>query len=86
MEDATTGESTVLPEPGLVMWHWDNSIGGHLPRFPPRPAILLEYRDVKRHGHPPRREGLVLYARRGANSRWRIGMEWAFLSEMKPIN
>lgn len=86
MEDATIGESTMLPEPLSVLWQWDNSIGGHAPKFPPRPAILLEYRDVKRRGQPPRREGLVLYAYRNANIQWRIGMEWAYMSELRPMD
>ncbi len=85
MEDVAIGESTLLSGPRPVWWHWDHSIGGHVPQFPPRPAILLEYRDTKRHGQPPRREGLVLYAYRGGNTTWRVGMEWAFLSELKPM-
>lgn len=86
MGDDVIGASTILPEPRPVWWQWDHSIGGHVPQFPPRPAILLEYRDVKRRGQPPRREGLVLYASKGGNTHWRIGIEWAYLSELKPMS
>jgi hypothetical protein len=75
MEDATAGESTLLPEPLPVLWQWDNSIGGHVPAFPPRPAIVLEWREIKRPGRPSRREGLVIYADGGGGARWRIGMD-----------
>lgn len=59
--------------PTLVWWQWDQAIGGHVPRFPPRPAILLEWRVIERPGRPNRWEGLVLWAEsKGGLLRWSI--------------
>lgn len=73
-------------KPRLVLWHWDNAIGGHVPRFPPRPGILLEWQAKVTPGRPPRWLGLVIYADGGIDRQWRIHWEWAHDSEIQPID
>ncbi|SDL14714.1 hypothetical protein SAMN05428985_11050 [Nocardioides sp. YR527] len=72
--------------PTLVWWQWDQSIGGRVPRFPPRPAVLLEWRVVERPGRPNRWDGLVLWAEsKGGLLRWSIHLDWAYASELIPV-
>ncbi|GLJ67007.1 hypothetical protein J2S40_001142 [Nocardioides luteus] len=72
--------------PTLVWWQWDQSIGGHIPRRPPRPGILLEWREVETPGRPKRWDGLVLWAEsKGGLLRWSIHLDWARSHELNPV-
>lgn len=80
----TDGERRRI-KPRLVLWHWDNSIGGHAPKFPPRPGILLEWQAKVTPGRPTHWLGLVLYASGGEDRQWSIQWDWAHDSEIEPI-
>jgi hypothetical protein len=68
------------------VWLIDASIGGHVPKHPPRPGVLLEWRWVPR-GPAGWWEGLVLIARDGSGSgRWRVEMQWVPHSELRPAH
>lgn len=71
--------------PTLVLWQWDQSVGGHVPRCPPRPAILLEWREVETPGRPKRWEGLVVWAEGTRGERWRVHLDWAHSHELTPV-
>lgn len=73
-------------KPRLVLWHWDNAVGGHAPRFPPRPGILLEWQAKVTPGRPTQWLGLVFYADGGVDRPWRLRWEWAYDSQIQPID
>lgn len=83
---ASQRDKRTLPKPRPVLWQWDQWIGGHAPRQPPHPAILLEWRRVQRDGRPDRWEGLIVFASGGGEAGWTVQMKWVLASELSPLD